>query len=58
MSAGPDATALNLEEFHRSEKEIIQTEERDTLTSYQELEDRFSRLFEHFEWDREEDGDI
>ena len=58
VSAGLDVTALTLEEFHRSEQDIIRTKERDTLTSYQELEDRFSRLFEHFEWDREEDGDI
>ena len=57
VSAGLDVTALTLEEFHRSEQDIIQTEERDTLTSYQELEDRFSRLSEHFDWDREEDGE-
>ena len=58
VSAGLDVTALTLEEFHRSEQDIIRTKERDTLNPYQEVEDRFSKLFEHFDLDREEDGDI
>ena len=58
VSAWPDATAFTLEEFHRSEQDIIRTKERDTLNPYQEVEDRFSKLFEHFDLDREEDGDI
>ena len=57
VSAGLDVTALTLEEFHRSEQDIIQTEERDTYTSYQGLKDRFSKLFQHFDLDREEDGE-
>ena len=38
VSAGLDVTALTLEEFHRSEQDIIKTKERDTLTPYKELE--------------------
>ena len=57
VSAGLDITALTVEEFHRVEQDIVQTEERDTFTSYQGLEDRFSKLFQHLDWDREEDGE-
>ena len=54
-------TVSGVEELHRLEQVIIEsTEERDSFTSYQELQDRLSNLLEHFKWnrDREDDDDI
>ena len=64
MSGVLDGSALPIEEccgeeeFLKVEQDIIETaEDRDTFTSYQ-LEDRLSKLFGHFDWDRENDDDI
>ena len=49
------------EELHRLEQVIIEsTEERDSFTSYQELEHRLSNILEQLDWDRdrEDDDDI
>ena len=64
MSGVLDGSALPIEEccgeeeFLKVEQDIIETaEDRDTITSYQ-LKDRLSKLFGHFDWDRENDDDI
>ena len=52
---GPSPTVE--EELHRLEQVIIEsTEERDSFTSYQELQDRLSKLLEHFAWSRDRKG--
>ena len=64
MSGVLDGTPITVEEccgeeeFLRLEDDIIETaEERDTFTSYQELEHRLSNILEQLDWDRDREDD-